>query len=824
MTDRWTRANELFLAVLEMPEEEREATLEEICDSQALKRDVKNLLIAHSEAGEFMEGVAAGDLPSIGHLIGARIGSYRVVSEIGRGGMAAVFLAERSDGTFQQRVAIKFLLSPIPSKFMMNRFRLEQQVLAGLDHPNIARLLDGGFTREGHPYLVMEYVEGLPIDIFCEKKRLSRHDRLTLFRKICDAVHYIHQNLVVHRDLKPDNILITPQGEPKVLDFGIAKLLNMEVARAIGITQATGRPMMTPEFASPEQVRNGSMTTASDIYSLGVLLYRLLTGSKPYQLTDRSPAGIERIICEQEPPRPSKIALQQTGEDESLRLGSPRRGMKKMRIPFDLDCIVLKAMRKDPRSRYASAQALGEDIALFAAGFPVKARKGRWGYRAAKFFARHRATVSIASFMVLMLLVSLAVLVRQQRKTMRERDISNRLSQFMVGVFENSDPLHPTGDNPTARALMDRASRKIDRELGGEPLVRAALLSSLGKVNMHLGDLDRAGVMLREALTLQSQRLPSHDPAVLRTTFNLARLYLFTKDLDSVAALLIPGLRQAKAVHGEGHALTAEANLLMGRLKSAKSLYREAKPFLQRAASIMAATAEPLANAEICGELGQIDYWLGAFDEAMFQFEKALDYSVQALGNDHPLVAKAMNNLAGMYAEQGEMGKAIGYMEKGRRIAEKNFGDQHPYVAMSCHNLGLAYCELGNHEKGIELLRKALKIRTNALGEQHPDVAATKVALARRIFVTGETSEPLKQLEESLKIYAANYEPGHLAFAKTKLLMAEIMVHMGNHRMAERQLDACEPALVGELEPGHPDLVQANKLRLKIESLKKPAQ
>jgi len=817
MTDSWTRANEVFLTALTIPEHDRTQFLDELCEAPDLLKEVEKLLLAHAEAGGFMEAPAAFSLPSMGALIGAEIGPYRIVSEIGHGGMAAVYMGERCDGAFEQRVAIKFLLSPIPSKFMMNRFRLEQQVLAKLNHPNIARLLDGGFTREGHPYLIMEYVDGLPMDRFCRENGLSLTQRLTLFGKVCDAVHFIHRNLVVHRDLKPDNILVTPQGEPKVLDFGIAKLLTMDLVRSVGTTQVTGMRMMTPDFASPEQVRNQAITTASDTYSLGVLLYQLLAGSKPYQLKGHSPADIERTVCEQEPPRPSKAALQVNGAGAVTMARKGGAGWKKERIPFDLDCIVLKAMRKDPNRRYASVQALSEDIALFSSGFPVNARKGQLGYRARKFFARHRATVSFAFLMVTVLMVSLVLLVGLQRKTMRERDISNRLSQFMMEVFENSDPMNPGGHNPTARELMTRASDKIDKELGEEPLVRAALLSSLGRVNGHLGDLNRAGIMLRQALDLQSQRLPGKDPALLATTFNLARHYLMTKELDSAETLLESSLQRAEAAYGENHELTAEANLLMSRLKNARSQYREAESYLKRAAFAMNAYAEPLQNAELCSELGQIHYKLGEFDEAMAQFGRALDFSIESLGEDHPLVAKAMNNLAAIYSQRGEMAKAIDLMERGKRIAEKNFGSKHPYVAMACHNLGLAYSELGHHEKAIASLRQAMAIREAALGEMHPEVGNTKVALARRIFVTGKTEEPLKLLQESLDLYAASFEAGHLAIAKAKLLLAEILIHVGNLAQAKTCLDESDAALSTQLDPSHSDLVKVRHLREKMD-------
>lgn len=450
--DNWDRAKELFAAALALDASQRTSFLAEKCRNESLRQQVEKLLIDYQEAGSFLDdsvlnpGIptpnaapkgqaeeASGPRPQSGELltatsaeeedpmVGRQLGAYKLVRRVGQGGMAAVFLAVRADDEYRKQVAVKLVQPGLDSRDLLNRFRNERQTLAGLDHPNIVRLLDGGSTPEGLPFLVMDYVEGSPIDEYCDQHKLTVDDRLHLFGKVCEAVRYAHQKLVIHRDLKPSNILVARDGTPKLLDFGIAKVLNpVSPGQRLLVTQ-TGTRCMTPAYASPEQMRGKSVTPATDIYSLGVVLYELMTGHRPYRLTQHTPAEMEHAICEQEPETPSTVISRvetDTSSDgrpitttpESVsqtREGQPDKLRRRLR--GDLDNIVLKALQKEPQRRYESLEAFSQDIGRHLQHLPVKARPSTLLYRASKFVQRHRVEVS-ASVVALLVLAAAALL------------------------------------------------------------------------------------------------------------------------------------------------------------------------------------------------------------------------------------------------------------------------------------------------------------------------------------------------------------------------------------------------------------------------------
>src|SRR5215470_5019015 len=390
----WPLVKDVFQAALDRPPEERAAFLDSACaGDDALRREVESLLVAQREAGAFLSRPAA--LPAPPELEGRRVGPYRVLGPIGRGGMGVVYRAVRDDDVFRKTVALKVVAGGASAEHL-RRLAHERQILGRLQHPNIATILDGGTTDEGQPYLVMEYVEGEAIDAYCAARGLGTRERLEMFRTVCSAVQYAHQNLVVHRDLKPQNVLVTPDGQPKLLDFGIAKLLAAGVDPDETPT-ATLLPMMTPEYASPEQVRGEAVTTASDVYSLGVVLYELLTGARPYSVRTGSLQEIVRVVCDTQPAVPSAAAPQAHG------------------VRGDLDTIVLKALRKEPARRYASAQELADDLRRYLEGRPVLARKDTVGYRVGKFVGRHRVGVAAAALVAASLVGGLVTTLRQAR-------------------------------------------------------------------------------------------------------------------------------------------------------------------------------------------------------------------------------------------------------------------------------------------------------------------------------------------------------------------------------------------------------------------------
>jgi len=474
--ERWKEVQRVFHDALERPAEVRPAYVAEACGADAeLRAEVASLLRSAEEGTAFLEtppeGAALPDPPP------ARIGPYRVLDELGRGGMGYVFLATRADEQFKKKVAIKVVRQGMDPD-AVRRFRQERQILAGLEHPNIARLLDGGSTGDGRPYVVLEYVEGQNLLAWCDAHGLGVAERITLFRTVCRAVQYAHQNLVVHRDLKPANILVTADGTPKLLDFGIAKLLNAGVSDGPSDVTLAAQRLLTPEYASPEQVRGERITTASDVYSLGVVLFELLTAKRPYRFETGSPDEVARAVCEQEPERPSAVC---------------RREWRKA-IAGDLDTIVLKALRKEPGRRYVSAEQLAEDLRRHAAGLPVTAQRDTLGYRAGKFFRRHRLAAAAAGVVLVTLLGGIAATARQARiaraeklrADLRLQDVRKLAGSFL---FEFHDAIATLPGSTPARELIVRRALEYLGTLAKEGGTDPALQRELAGAYQKLGDV-----------------------------------------------------------------------------------------------------------------------------------------------------------------------------------------------------------------------------------------------------------------------------------------------------------------------------------------------
>ena len=417
--ERWQKVKHLFHSAVGLEGEQRNAFLAENCrDDEQLLDLVERMIAADEVSSSFLESppvdsfLSAIEQNTPDTLTGKRVGHYRIVEELGRGGMGSVYLARRED-EFEKVVALKIIKRGMDTDDMLRRFRNERQILAHLDHPNIARLLDGGTTDDGLPYFVMEYVDGICIDDYCDKHQLTINDRLNLFRQVCTAVNYAHQRLAIHRDIKPSNILVTVDGTPKLLDFGIAKLLT---PNATGSETLTGMQLMTPEYASPEQARGDStITTASDIYSLGVVMFELLTGESPYKFQDRRANEVARVICETNPERPSRINNPTT---------TPSINNRQLR--GDLDNILLMALRKDPARRYSSVEQFSEDIRRHLEGLPVIARADTLRYRTSKFITRHRAASIAALLFAATLIAGVAATLYQAREANRERALAER--------------------------------------------------------------------------------------------------------------------------------------------------------------------------------------------------------------------------------------------------------------------------------------------------------------------------------------------------------------------------------------------------------------
>lgn len=524
--DRWPDVRRLLGEAIELAPELRADFLARECgDDEGLRREVESLIAAHDGAGSFLETGAVAWAAEADPLLGARLGAYRIESEIGRGGMGVVYAALRDDDAFHRRAAVKVVRPGLDTAAVLHRFQAERRILAGLEHPGIAQILDGGSTPDGRPYFVLEHVEGRRIDRYVEEEGLDLPRRLELFLQVCAAVQHAHQNLVVHRDLKPGNILVTAAGRPKLLDFGIAKLVDPS---AQAEATATDLHAMTPEYASPEQVRGENVTTASDTYSLGVLLYELLTGQRPYRLDNRHPDEVRRVVCGVEPRRPSDVAGSLGAATDpsgaaTLEAQAPTRptGPRRWRrsLAGDLDNIVLMALRKEPARRYGSAEQLAEDVRRYLDGRPVRAHPDTLRYRVAKAAARHRLVLSAASVVLVTLLGGVGATAWQARVARAERARAERRFDDVRGlaksfIFEVHDAIAPlAGSTPARRLVASRALAYLDRlalESEDAPLLRLELAQAYQKVASvvggpgqgNLGDDDGAIRNYRKALEL----------------------------------------------------------------------------------------------------------------------------------------------------------------------------------------------------------------------------------------------------------------------------------------------------------------------------------
>ncbi|MCB1035055.1 MAG: serine/threonine protein kinase, partial [Acidobacteria bacterium] len=634
----WKEVFAVFEQASELPAEERAAFLDGACADAEIRRTVEELLRVDEEeetaaaSGPPVRGAAEGKAPE--REVPTRLGAYRVLRQVGQGGMSTVFLAVRADDAFNRQVVVKLVRQGMESEAFLRRLRIERQILANLDHPNIARLYDGGSTEEGLPYFVMEYIEGQPIDRYCDDDALGVDQRLTLFRKVCAAVHYAHQNLVIHRDIKPSNILVTPEGEPKLLDFGIARLLNPDlIAEEIEPT-VTWQRIMTPSYASPEQLRGQPVATASDVYSLGVLLYKLLTGRLPRSYKGLSQSEIVRLLAETEPLRPSAVGLPEDTEGPSgpAPAGSPLTVPSFAKeLAGDLDAIVLKALRTSPAQRYGSVEQLAADLDRFQRGLPVEARAGTWRYRAGKFVRRHRGGVAaVAAAVTLLVGFSVATFLqseqvaRERDQARLERDKKQEVLQLILDVFKFSNPYVLPGEQLTVRDALTRSVPVLEAGLREQPEVRAELLHTSGSILSVLRENDSAQRQLEEALEIRRSLLGESHRDVIETTSALAAVKKQLGELDEAEALAENSVELARQLGGDARSTLIDA---LNELVSVRCYRSE-----EEAAEAPARDALALARQLPAGEqeilaleyLAQIETVRGDYAAAAELYRRAL--------------------------------------------------------------------------------------------------------------------------------------------------------------------------------------------------------
>nr|WP_257644080.1 serine/threonine-protein kinase [Luteimonas salinisoli] len=759
------------------------------------------------------------------------------MQELGRGGMGTVYLAERASGGFQQRGALKLIRPGVDSAEFLLRFAQERQILASLEHPGIARLLDGGRDEHGLPWLAMEYVEGRPLDRYCDALRLDLDARLALFADIGRAVAYAHRHLIVHRDLKPSNIVVTDAGAVKLLDFGIAKVLSGSGGADEPLTRTAAR-IFTPEYATPEQVTGAPATTATDVYQLGLLLYELLTGQRAQQRADDSLAALERSVCQYAPPRPSLRVADADTAACAARRTTPAALRRALR--GDLDNIVGKALRKAPERRYATASALVDDIERWRQGRPVLARPESFGYRTGKFVRRHPFGVAGAAAALLLLLAYSVTVTLQAETIARERDRAraeatraHQVQALVLRLFEGADPEASGGAQLSARELLDRGWESIEAELGDHPQVQAELLGTVGEAYRQLGLYDRAEPLFDRALE-QAATVASDDPRLLaRALRNRGRLHTDRGDYpqadmllrdalarfqaaaapphpdiadtlddlghaafrggDHAAALALyrDALAMRRQLFGEAHVDVAQSLDGMGVVLRHQGDYAGAEPLLREALDLRRRLL-PATHPRLAGSLSNLALArsnLGDYDSAAALYHEALALAIQVHGDSHPQVARVLNNQARLLHTRGDFDGALALLRRALEVRRRAFGERHPAVAQNLNDLGLALTQAGDLDAAEPYYLQALE----AYEPDHPWRSATVYNLGWLAELRGDFVAAERHYREALARQRIDYGEEHERVG-TDLSRLGLVLHR------QGRLDEAEPHLRQALE------------------------
>ena len=732
---------------LDLPEDEREALLLE-CPDPEVRAEARKLFEADARAGDFLSKPAIRGLPSaLGAfatsppLEGTRVGPFQLVSLLGKGGMGEVWLGRRDGADFEQKVAVKLLRHGSDATALARRFRLERQILARLAHPRIARLVDGGVTEQGQPWLAMELVDGLPITEHCSARELGVEQRLDLFLQVCDAVQFAHRNLVVHRDLKPRNILVSPGGEVKLLDFGIAKLLEDEQEGPTALT-GTGERPMTPDYAAPEQVRGEAVTTATDVWALGVILHELLTGVRPHASDSKNRVDLERAILESAPSRPSS----RVATSRALR----------SRLKGDLDAIVLKALRRKPEDRYTSAEALAADVRRHLDGRPVIARGDATSYLLRSFLRRHRVAVSFSALVLTALLVGLVGTLWQAHRAREQARKAERAQEFLVSMVQAFDP-NEHGEPVSQRDILVRGEAHID-ELDDQPEEQARLLRVFAQTWLNLGDRVRAREAAERALALERKAL---GPRSLEEATTLMVLGGALDDFDG-----------AEQAHAE-----------------ALSIARERE------------RPDGLTAARAMTGLSGLARVHGRFAEAETLQRQALAIYVRLRGEEGNETLDAMGNLALVLGDEGRLDESADLNRHTALLFARVRGEDHPDTLIVRANLGRDLVELGRPEEADALLREVYDRQVRVHGEDSLILLGTLRSRARALDGMGRPAEAVLLFEQILRRVTEALGPESLEIARALVRESVALRHLGKLAEAEataRRALAIQSAKTGE--------------------------
>lgn len=714
--DRWKLVEDLLQSALELAPERRSEFLVESCEGDAaLMSEINSLLTSHRRAGDFLEtpaaeiaarAIADGAVSSFAEpLVGQVISHYRILKMVGSGGMGSVWLAERCDGRFDRKVGIKFIHLALLDAAGAERFKREGAILGKLSHPQIAELIDAGVTATGEPYLVLEFVEGQPIDEYCDQNKLGIDARIQLFLEVVGAVAHAHSNLIVHRDIKPSNVFVKRDGQVKLMDFGIAKVLADD-GISPNLTAEVGR-VLTPHYAAPEQLNGDAITTATDVYLLGILLFELLTGQHPTGSGHQSPAELVRSITEGEARLASQTVASSKDTNSAENRSATSEKLQRL-LRGDIDTIVAKSLKKKPEERYASATALAEDLRRYLRHEPITARPDNLSYRMRKYIRRHRAGVAVAATLVALLAGFAVMQAVQLRRITRERDRADRIADFMTGLFKVSDPNERVGETVTARDVLDKASKNIDASLSNDPGLRAQLMRVMGRAYLNLGLFTRAQALFDRSMQAGGSLDAQHDRSTLQAMHDLAWAMVQQGQLAEAEKLARTTLDLQKQVLGPDH-------------------------------------------SDTLGTMGELAFVLcqeGNCEEAVRINRQVLEKQKRSLGPDHYYTLVTMDNLAGMLHDAGHLDEAMAVQRDSLERHMRALGPSNIGTINATLNFADLQRDTGQVDAAMQTLNGLLDTERRVLSPDQGEIAMTRYDLATVLVRKGRTGEALALLDQ----------------------------------------------------------------------------
>ena len=826
--DRWQRASPHLDRLLDLTATEREKYLEALgAEDPLTAADVRALLTEHHllTAEGFLASPPVIDRPEA-TLAGLSFGPYTLLSPIGHGGMGSVWLAERNDGRFTGHAAVKLLNAALLGRSAEKRFRREGTILARLTHPHIGRLIDAGLSVTGQPYLVLEYVDGRPIDRYCDNKKSSIDERIRLFLDVQAAVAHAHANLIVHRDLKPSNVLVTEDGTVKLLDFGIAKLLEADRASpAVTMLTHEGDVALTPRYAAPEQLTGGPITTATDVYALGVMLFELLTGRHPTGVETQTSAEIVRAITDREPLRLSS-AVRPKANDDDVAARAAARGMAPDRLhralQGDLETILAKALKRDPSERYVSVAAFADDLHRYLENLPIAARSDAFGYRAAKFVRRNYrvlgATTVVAALVGALVVFYTVRLSTERDHAQQEAARSQKVSDLLIGLLTSADPYRtPDSSDPDAQSPLDLAVQRIDKEMTGERELQARMLTMVGRTYLRMGLHTKALPLLERALALGRGAFGSGHATLAQSLNDLGVLYREQGNLQAAEPLLRESLAMRRQVLGPEDKDVAVTLIELARVLTDSGRADEAEPAIRESLAIRRKVfgEEHRETATSKSELGRLLMQRGDLAGADPFLRQNVATTVHMLGPDHPNSAAAKGTLAQLLLLEGDTAGGEALLRESADVYRRVFGPNGLEYAQSLNSLAVAEEWRGRLADAQTLLEESLRVAEPQLGRDHPRVLGVAVNLARVRIARGDGAATESSLRAALSAREKLYPPGDWRIAQTQSLLGAALAAQKRYAEAEPLMIAADRAL--KPVPGIQERERdANRARLAI--------